>query len=55
MTQDGQVTVPLMAAALLGYLASRLVCPKPIYAALAEGFQAAAERGHQVTPAESGP
>ena len=28
MTQDGQVTVPLMAAALLGYLASRLVVPE---------------------------
>ena len=46
MTADGQVTVPLMAAALLGFLASRLVCPKPIYAALAERFQAAAEQEH---------
>ena len=53
MTADGQVTVPLMAASFLGYLASRLVCPKPIYAALAERFQAAAEQGHEVTPPEA--
>ena len=44
MTQDGQITVPLMATSLLAYGVSRLVCRKPIYAALAERFQAAAER-----------
>ncbi len=48
MTQDGQITVPLMATALLAYAVSRIVCRKPIYAALAETFQAAAERAHTV-------
>ncbi len=51
MTQDGQITVPLMATALLAYAVSRIVCRKPIYAALAERFQAAAERAHAVPPA----
>ena len=43
MTQDGRVTVPLMATALLAHLVSKLVCPHPIYAALATRFQTAAE------------
>lgn len=47
MTQDGKLTVALMAAAFLGYIASRLVCPKPVYAALAEHFQIGAERAHR--------
>ena len=55
MTQDGRVTVPLMATAFLAYLVSRLVCRKPIYAALAEGFQAAAERAHAPQPAAAQP
>ena len=42
MTNDGQVTVPLMATALLAYAASRLVCRKPLYATLAEYFLASA-------------
>ncbi len=36
MTDDGRVTVPLMAAALLAFAVSRLVCPRPLYAALAD-------------------
>ena len=43
MTQDGRVTVPLMATAFLALLVSRLVCPEPIYGALAERFRVAAE------------
>jgi H+/Cl- antiporter ClcA len=43
MTADGQVTVPLMATSFLAFLTSRIVCPKPIYAALAERFQEVAE------------
>ena len=42
MTRDGRVTVPLMATALLAYGVSRLVCPQPIYAALATRFHAEA-------------
>ncbi len=52
MTQDGRVTVPLMATAFIAYLASRLVCRKPIYAALAERFQAAAERAQTPQPGQ---
>ncbi len=54
MTEDGRVTVPLMATAFLAYVVSRLVCRKPIYAALAEGFQAAAERAEAPQPAQPG-
>ena len=43
MTNDGQVTVPLMATAFLAFAISRLVCPKPLYAALAEYFLASAD------------
>ncbi len=43
MTNDGQVTVPLMATSLLAYAASRLVCRTPLYAALAEYFLASAD------------
>ena len=39
MTDDGQVTVALMATALLAFGVSRLVCPQPLYAALAEQFR----------------
>ncbi len=38
MTDDGRVTVPLMATALLAFAVSRLVCPQPLYAALAERY-----------------
>ncbi len=44
MTADGQVTVPLMATALLAFGVSRLVCPRPLYAALAELFRAKTDR-----------
>ena len=40
MTDDGRITVPLMAAAMLAYGVSRLVCRKPLYGALAELFLA---------------
>ena len=43
MTDDGQVTVALMATALLAFGVSRLVCPRPLYAALAEQFRLATE------------
>ena len=38
MTNDHAMAVPLMAVALLAYGVSRLVCPHPVYHALAEGF-----------------
>jgi H+/Cl- antiporter ClcA len=31
--------IPLMIAAMLGYGVSRLLCPTPLYHALAEGFE----------------
>ena len=38
MTENHAMVIPLMAAALIAYLASRLVCPEGIYHALAKGF-----------------
>ena len=38
MTNDHALVVPLMLAALIGYAASRLVCPEGVYHALARGF-----------------
>lgn len=38
MTDNNELLLPLMATALLAYLTSRLVCPDPIYRALAEQF-----------------
>jgi H+/Cl- antiporter ClcA len=38
MTGNQQMIVPLMAASMLAYGASRLVCRRPLYGALAAGF-----------------
>ena len=38
MTENHAMVIPLMAAALIAYLASRLVCPEGIYHALSKGF-----------------
>ncbi len=43
MTDDGRVTVPLMAAALLAFAVSRLVCRQPLYATLADRYLRAQE------------
>ena len=43
MTNDGRVTVPLMATALLAFGVSRLVCRQPLYGALAERYLRARE------------
>lgn len=39
MTDNHAMVIPLMAAALIGYAASRAVCPEGIYHALAKGFR----------------
>jgi H+/Cl- antiporter ClcA len=38
MTENHAMVLPLMAASLIGYMVSRLVCPEGIYHALAKGF-----------------
>lgn len=43
MTDDQSLTLPLMAAALLAFGVSRLVCPKPFYKTMAQGFIRAAK------------
>jgi len=43
MTDDQSLTLPLMAAALVSYGVSRLVCPKPFYRTMAQGFITAAK------------
>lgn len=44
MTGNSAMVLPLMAASLIGTGASRVVCPKPLYKALAEEFLQRAER-----------
>lgn len=53
MTNDHALVVPLMLAALIGFAASRLVCPEGVYHALAHRFVAAEpgpHRGKQSAP-----
>jgi H+/Cl- antiporter ClcA len=38
MTDNHAMVIPLMCASLIGYAASRIVCPEGIYHALAKGF-----------------
>ncbi|MGC8470428.1 MAG: chloride channel protein, partial [Acetobacteraceae bacterium] len=45
MTNDLPMTAAVAGAALLGTVFSRLVCPTPVYGALADRFLAAMERG----------
>jgi H+/Cl- antiporter ClcA len=49
MTDNQDMTIPLMATSFLAYGVSRLICPRPLYGALATRFMAA-----MVTPAVSG-
>lgn len=44
MTDNERMTIPLLATAMLAFGVSRLVCPRPLYGALARRFQAAVER-----------
>jgi H+/Cl- antiporter ClcA len=46
MTDNQGMTIPLLATAFLAFGVSRLVCRRPIYAALARRFLAAQEGGH---------
>jgi H+/Cl- antiporter ClcA len=39
MTRDSQMALPIMAASLIAYGFSRLVCPRPLYKALAKSFR----------------
>jgi H+/Cl- antiporter ClcA len=38
MTNSEEMVIPLIATSLLAYSASRLVCPRPVYHSLAQGF-----------------
>ena len=46
MTDNQALTIPLMAAALIAFAASRLVCPQPIYRTLAQALIERAVRRH---------
>jgi len=39
MTRDSDMALPIMAASLIAHGFSRLVCPRPVYKALAKGFR----------------
>ena len=43
MTDNQQMTIPLMATAVIGFAVSRLICARPIYEALSDRFLAAME------------
>jgi H+/Cl- antiporter ClcA len=49
MTDNQQVTIPLMATAMLSFAVSRLVCVRPLYGALADRF-IAAQQGPPIPP-----
>ena len=53
MTDNQQMTVPLMAASFLAYGVSRIVCPQALYGALAARFLAAMTRTQDVNAAAS--
>jgi H+/Cl- antiporter ClcA len=48
MTDNQRMTIPLLATAMLAFGVSRLICPRPLYGALAWRFQAAVERQRRV-------
>lgn len=48
MTNNHQLALPLMATALLASGTSRLICPRPVYKALSEGFLARAASREKV-------
>jgi H+/Cl- antiporter ClcA len=43
MTNNQSMLIPVTATALLAYVVSRMICPQPVYGALAEKFLAAIE------------
>jgi H+/Cl- antiporter ClcA len=45
MTDDQALTIPLLATSFLAFGMSRLVCRRPIYAALARRFMEVQRRG----------
>ena len=45
MTGNDANVIPLMLAAVLGFGASRLIAPEPLYHGLAKGFLADAQEG----------
>jgi H+/Cl- antiporter ClcA len=57
MTNDHAMVIPLMAAAVFGYAASRLICPEGVYHALARNFLRAAldQGGKPVRPPGGSP
>lgn len=42
MTRDSDMALPLMSASIIAHAISRLLCPRPLYKALAKGFRPAA-------------
>jgi H+/Cl- antiporter ClcA len=53
MTANQQMTIPIMATAMLGFATSRLVCRRPLYGTLARRFLRAAEGAEASTAAKS--
>ncbi len=50
MTDNQQMTVPLMLTSFLAFAASRLVCRRPLYGALAAGFLRSVEQVERQVP-----
>ncbi len=53
MTDNHQLMVPLMATALLAAGTSRLICPRPVYKALSEGFLTRTKGRETPAPAQA--
>ncbi|MCB8875011.1 chloride channel protein [Acidisoma silvae] len=50
MTANQQMTIPIMATAMLGYATSRLICRRPFYSVLARRFLRSAEAMNVAKP-----
>ena len=55
MTDNHNMVLPLMAAALIASGTSRLICPRPLYKTLADAFLAKASVPAEPAPAENAP
>ena len=55
MTDDHHAVIPIIAAAMIGYLTSRILSREPLYHGLSRVFVATALRSHRVTEKQSAP
>lgn len=54
MTDNQRIIVPLMATAFLAFVISRMICPVPLYSALADQLLSPEERRAEAAEKEPG-